>query len=187
MDDTTLIDDTAPTPEVKGSDTRTVELRELIKERQATARKAKEAEAAKAEAEALRTKLAEAERDRDTYKDGHAAWTKHTTESAAKEADALKTRIAALPEADRKEIEGEIKDGLSPAQALRWLDRLDKAKGATQAADPAKPEHPTGGRTAAGTPAPDELTPEQKRWVAAKGLPASLSKATVETMMKNLR
>jgi hypothetical protein len=169
-DPDSLIDvpDTHEDPPVQGKDTRVVPFRELERERRIRRDAAKAAADAKTEADALRARLAEIEADRDKFKTGHDAWTKAQDEARNKATETIAARLALLPEDLRAELETEIEGGMDPAAALRQLDRLDKVRGATPAAEPAKPQHPTGGRAATGTPAADDLSPEIKKWVEAR-------------------
>lgn len=179
-----LIDapDTHEDPPVQGKDTRVVPFRELERERRIRRDAAKAAADAKTEAEALRARLAETEKERDGYKSSHDAWTKAQEEAKTKATETIATRLAALPDDIRSDLETEI-DGMEPAAALRWLDRLDKVRGAAPATEPAKPQHPTGGRSASGAPAADELSPEIKKWVETRRPDlAGVNPATVRKM-----
>lgn len=172
---------------VQGTDTRTVPLTELQRERQRAAQAKKAAEAAEARAKAAEERAAALAGEVETYKGSHEKWTAAEKAAAEKTSKALADRLATLPDTVRAEIEAEIKDGLSAAQALRWIDRAEALAGKPAAqAETAKPEgHPAGGRAATGTPAPDELTPEQLAWAKRRNLPAGqMNRATVEVLMK---
>ena len=56
---------------------------------------------------------------------------------------------------------------MQPAQILRWIVRAEKMAGTKPAAAAAetKPTQPIGGRSAAGAPSADELSPEIAEWV----------------------
>lgn len=192
VDDVDPISDDAGThdaPPVKGEDTRTVPFSALSAERRRVteARRAAEAEAARAKA--LEEAHAKLTADAEMWRKSHEAWTAHQAAEAERATKALADRLAKLADDVREDIEAEIKSGMQPAQVLRWIERAEKMA-ASKAADTSaetKPTQPIGGRSAAGAPSADELSPEIAEWVrTVRPDLASVSAGVVRKMFERI-
>lgn len=176
---------TDPPPTIKGEDTRTVPFSALSAERRRVTEARKAAETAEARAKALEEAHAKLSADAETWRKSHEAWEAHRTAEGERATKALADRLANLPEDLRADIEAEIEDGMAPAQVLRWIERAEKMAGQAAPTAPDKQQQPVGGRSASGSPSPDELPPEVVEWVRTRRPDlAGVSPATVKKMFE---